>query len=329
MRDALRAAPVAGVLSEEVELPETLDPGAPLCVAIDPLDGSANLENNISVGTIFSIRPKGNDVLSTFFEPGTAQCAAGCFIYGPQTALVLAFDQCVDCFTLDPRTGEFVLTARDLRVPQDTLGIRHQRLEPAALERPGAQLHRRVPRRRERRARAGLQHALDRLAGGGSLSYPDARRRVPVSGGCAPGISRRPAAPAVRGASDRADHGMGWWRRVEMAARAFSNCRHARRISVCRSSWDRRAPCAMSMRSTSPSSRCSRAAMPCCSRGAACSADGGSHVAQTSHHLDHRLVRRRHHLGEEDVREHLPPRERGRGLYRGRRLPPLRPRRDA
>ncbi|MFB9269166.1 class 1 fructose-bisphosphatase [Bradyrhizobium erythrophlei] len=120
MRDALRTAPVAAVLSEEAELPETLDADAPLCVAIDPLDGSANLENNISVGTIFSIRPKGRDIISTFFEPGTAQYAAGCFIYGPQTVLVLAFDQCVDCFTLDPGTGAFVLTGRDLQVPPDT-----------------------------------------------------------------------------------------------------------------------------------------------------------------------------------------------------------------
>lgn len=57
MRCALRDAPVAAVLSEEAALPETFRPEAPLCVAIDPLDGSANLENNISVGTIFSIRP--------------------------------------------------------------------------------------------------------------------------------------------------------------------------------------------------------------------------------------------------------------------------------
>jgi fructose-1,6-bisphosphatase I len=90
MRRALSGAPVAAVLSEEAALPETFKPGAPLCVAIDPLDGSANLENNISVGTIFSIRPRGNDVLSTFFEPGTAQCAAGFVVYGPQTTLVLA-----------------------------------------------------------------------------------------------------------------------------------------------------------------------------------------------------------------------------------------------
>jgi fructose-1,6-bisphosphatase I len=120
MREALRQAPVAGVLSEEGELPETFDPDAPLCVAIDPLDGSANLANNISVGTIFSIRPKTFDILSTFFEPGTAQCAAGYFIYGPQTLLVLAFDRRVDFFILDPAAREFVLTAPGVRLPQAT-----------------------------------------------------------------------------------------------------------------------------------------------------------------------------------------------------------------
>jgi fructose-1,6-bisphosphatase I len=120
MRNALKSAPVAAVLSEEVPLPETLDPEAPLCVAIDPLDGSANLENNISVGTIFSIRPRGNDILSTFFEPGTAQCAAGFVVYGPQTTLVLAHDNTVDLFMLDQRRREFVLVKQDVRVAADT-----------------------------------------------------------------------------------------------------------------------------------------------------------------------------------------------------------------
>jgi fructose-1,6-bisphosphatase I len=120
IRRALRDAPVAAILSEEAALPETLDPEAPLCVAIDPLDGSANLENNISVGTIFSIRPRGNDVLSTFFEPGTAQCAAGFIVYGPQTTLVLALDASVDIFILDRRTQEFLLIARGVRVAPDT-----------------------------------------------------------------------------------------------------------------------------------------------------------------------------------------------------------------
>jgi fructose-1,6-bisphosphatase I len=120
MRRALRGAAVAAVLSEEAALPETLDPEAPLCVAIDPLDGSANLENNISVGTIFSVRPRGNDILSTFFEPGTAQCAAGFIVYGPQTTLVLALNGRVDIFILDRRMRQFVLTAKGVQVASDT-----------------------------------------------------------------------------------------------------------------------------------------------------------------------------------------------------------------
>jgi fructose-1,6-bisphosphatase I len=120
MRRALRGAPVAAVLSEEAALPETLNPEAPLCVAIDPLDGSANLENNISVGTIFSIRPRGNDVLSTFFEPGTAQRAAGFVIYGPQTTLVLALNKRVDIFILDRRNRQFILIRPNAGIALDT-----------------------------------------------------------------------------------------------------------------------------------------------------------------------------------------------------------------
>jgi len=118
--EALRTAPVAAVLSEEGALPVEMMDDAPLCVAIDPLDGSANLDNNISVGTIFSIRPCSSDVLATFFEPGTAQCAAGFFIYGPQTLLILALDKHVDVYALDRSTREFVLARRNIRVPSDT-----------------------------------------------------------------------------------------------------------------------------------------------------------------------------------------------------------------
>jgi len=120
MREALCKANVAGIVSEEAELPEVLNPDAAVCVAIDPLDGSANLQNNISVGTIFSIRPRGRDVVSTFFEPGTAQCAAGFFMYGPQTRLVLAFDQRVDDYILDPATQQFVLIQSGVRISGDT-----------------------------------------------------------------------------------------------------------------------------------------------------------------------------------------------------------------
>ena len=120
MRRALRGAPVAALLSEEAALPETLDPDAPLCVAIDPLDGSSNLENNISVGTIFSIRPRGNDILSTFFEPGTAQCAAGFTVYGPQTTLVLALNGQVDIFILERRSQQFILVRSAVKIALDT-----------------------------------------------------------------------------------------------------------------------------------------------------------------------------------------------------------------
>jgi fructose-1,6-bisphosphatase I len=120
MRLALRDAPVAAVLSEEAALPQALNPEAPLCVAIDPLDGSANLENNISVGTIFSIRPRGNDILSTFFEPGTAQCAAGFVVYGPQTTLVLAHNESVDIFILNRHTHEFLLIKQGVKIAPDT-----------------------------------------------------------------------------------------------------------------------------------------------------------------------------------------------------------------
>ena len=120
MRRALVGTPVAALLSEEAELPEIIDAAAPLCVAIDPLDGSANLENNISVGTIFSIRPRGNDAVSTFFEPGTAQCAAGFVVYGPQTTLVLALNGAVDIFILDRRARQFLLVARGVKIAPNT-----------------------------------------------------------------------------------------------------------------------------------------------------------------------------------------------------------------
>ena len=114
---ALRDTPVAAIVSEETDLPEILNPEAELCVAIDPLDGSANLANNISTGTIFSIRSRSRDALSAFFEPGTAQRAAGCFIYGPQTTLVLALNSSVDVFLFDRKTCDFRLIRRSVRIP--------------------------------------------------------------------------------------------------------------------------------------------------------------------------------------------------------------------
>lgn len=119
---ALREVPVAAVASEELDRPIALNPDAPLIVAIDPLDGSSNIDVNVSIGTIFSIRPapaEGGDALAAFLRPGTAQLAAGFVVYGPQTALVLTLGAGVQIFILDRAAGAFRLAAADVRIPAD------------------------------------------------------------------------------------------------------------------------------------------------------------------------------------------------------------------
>jgi fructose-1,6-bisphosphatase I len=120
----LSHAPVACLASEELDLPTGKDPTAPLCVAIDPLDGSSNIDTNVSVGTIFSILPMRCKQCSPsrqcFVQPGINQLAAGYVIYGPQTALVLTVGEGTHIFTLNPDTGEFCLTAANISIPEDT-----------------------------------------------------------------------------------------------------------------------------------------------------------------------------------------------------------------
>lgn len=93
-------------------------------IAFDPLDGSGNIEVNLSIGTIFSIlrAPEGKQEITAedFMQKGTAQVAAGFCIYGPTTILILTTGQGVNGFTLDRNIGEFVLTHPQIRVPEDT-----------------------------------------------------------------------------------------------------------------------------------------------------------------------------------------------------------------
>lgn len=120
---ALRRAPVAAVLSEELHEPLPLHDDAPLAVAIDPLDGSSNIDTNVSVGTIFSILPAVPDPADPkahFLQPGRAQLAAGFFIYGPQTALVLAFAGKTRIFILDRRKSRFLEAIEDAQIPRDS-----------------------------------------------------------------------------------------------------------------------------------------------------------------------------------------------------------------
>jgi fructose-1,6-bisphosphatase I len=116
---ALREAPVAVFGSEEMDSVETLTAGAPLAVAVDPLDGSSNIETNVSIGTIFSVLPDvpGGDAL---LQRGTSQLAGGYVLYGPQTAMVLTVGDGVDVFTLDEDSGAFLRTAHRVLVPART-----------------------------------------------------------------------------------------------------------------------------------------------------------------------------------------------------------------
>ncbi len=106
--DALGAANVALVASEEMKTPVALKSAGSIAVAMDPLDGSSNIDTNVSVGTIFSVLPAADD--HTFHQRGSAQLAAGYVIYGPLCALVLTLGEGTAIFTLDPLTREFRLT---------------------------------------------------------------------------------------------------------------------------------------------------------------------------------------------------------------------------
>lgn len=119
MHEALCGAPVRWLASEERADVEALTPGAPLAVALDPLDGSSNIAVNAPLGTIFSIRPAGEDARETFLAPGRDQLAAGFAIYGPLTALVLTMDEGVDVFVRDPGCGTFRLARQRIHLPED------------------------------------------------------------------------------------------------------------------------------------------------------------------------------------------------------------------
>ena len=110
--DALRGTAAAAYLSEEREEAIPLDPDGGLIIACDPLDGSSNIGVNVSVGTIFSVLPAdGGDL-----QPGRAQLAAGFFVYGPQTTLLLTTGSGTASFRMDDE-GRFVMISENVRIP--------------------------------------------------------------------------------------------------------------------------------------------------------------------------------------------------------------------
>jgi fructose-1,6-bisphosphatase I/sedoheptulose-1,7-bisphosphatase len=125
------AGNLAGMASEEMDLPYQIPkqyPRGKYLIVFDPLDGSSNIDVNVSVGSIFSILrapqnviDSGRDVTEAdFLQPGTKQMAAGYALYGPTTMLMLTVGDGVNGFTLDPTLGEFMLTHPKLQIPADT-----------------------------------------------------------------------------------------------------------------------------------------------------------------------------------------------------------------
>jgi len=118
---------LAAMASEEMDsiyLVPNRYPQGEYLLLFDPLDGSSNIDVNVSIGTIFSVlkKPEGSTGVSEadFLQQGSAQVAAGYCVYGPQTTLVLTVGDGVAMFTLDREQGSFVLTQEDVRIPADT-----------------------------------------------------------------------------------------------------------------------------------------------------------------------------------------------------------------
>lgn len=104
-----------------VKIDSPVSKNAKYIVCIDPLDGSSNIDCNVSVGTIFSIYRRksasGKATLEDVLQKGTAQVAAGYVIYGSSTMLVYTTGKGVNGFTLDPAIGEFCLSHPDMKIP--------------------------------------------------------------------------------------------------------------------------------------------------------------------------------------------------------------------
>ena len=117
---ALKPTDVKWYASEEQEEVAECNPAGTLALATDPLDGSSNIDVNVSIGTIFSIFNAKPDANDSFLRPGTEQVAAGYIIYGPQTGLMVSFGKGTQFFILDPDRNEFVLLNEAVKVPESS-----------------------------------------------------------------------------------------------------------------------------------------------------------------------------------------------------------------
>jgi fructose-1,6-bisphosphatase I len=118
---------LAGMASEEMDHPHVIPnryPKGEFLLLFDPLDGSSNIDINMSIGTIFSVLrcPEGADPQddAAYLQKGTTQACAGYALYGPTSLLVLTVGTGVHCFTLDREFGSWVLTESNMQIPPST-----------------------------------------------------------------------------------------------------------------------------------------------------------------------------------------------------------------
>ncbi|MDJ0630084.1 MAG: class 1 fructose-bisphosphatase [Rhodobacter sp.] len=114
---SLAGTPVRYYASEERDTVVDLNLHGRFALAIDPLDGSSNIDVNVSIGTIFSVFPAAGDAESSFLRPPDEQIAAGYIIYGPQTNLVVTFGDGTHSFVLDPDTNAFIRAGDPVTIP--------------------------------------------------------------------------------------------------------------------------------------------------------------------------------------------------------------------
>ncbi|MDY6859228.1 MAG: class 1 fructose-bisphosphatase [Pseudomonadota bacterium] len=114
----LKLASVRWYASEEQDEVIELDPAGRYALAIDPLDGSSNIDVNVSIGTIFSVFEAKEGADESVLRPATEQIAGGYIIYGPQTMLVVTFGEGTQEYLLDPDSREWLLINPAVRVPE-------------------------------------------------------------------------------------------------------------------------------------------------------------------------------------------------------------------
>ena len=131
--DGLNGSGVRGVVSEERDGPVAIDRDGTLLVAIDPLDGSSNINANVTIGTVFSVldAPAGDVEVAQFLQRGARQRAAGLVVYGPHVAFVFTTGAGVHIATLDPDTNEYRVSDRVARIPQSRTNLRSTQQTPA------------------------------------------------------------------------------------------------------------------------------------------------------------------------------------------------------